>query len=221
MTPADIESLVKRYPSARIVDAKTGKEQDKWRTPIARVAFADLVEAGKKGKFGCALLFPVDAQLQAMSDAGKAARMAKFGNEVPKGFRSPWRKQDENVGKYDGFIAGAFYINVTSTFKPPLVDARGQPLTVNDENIYSGAWVRATVTCYAYDTDGNKGVAFGLNSLQLIAHDERFGGFDPASHFDVIDGVEGLAVGGASAAPAANAASGKPIAAPAAFDEMV
>ena len=42
--------------------------------------------------------------------------------------------------------------------------------------MYSGVWAIASVTFFAYDTNGNRGVACGLNNLMKFKDDEKLGG---------------------------------------------
>lgn len=55
-----------------------------------------------------------------------------------------------------------------------------KPATVPDDKVrdvfYPGAIVRAHLSAFSYDTDGNKGVSFGLNHVQKLAEGERIDG---------------------------------------------
>ena len=60
--------------------------------------------------------------------------------------------------------------------KPPVVVGPNPNIPITDEEeVYGGRWARAQVNAFAYDVGGNKGVAFGLNMIQLLDHDEPFG----------------------------------------------
>ena len=52
-----------------------------------------------------------------------------------------------------------------------------KPAKVEPEKIkdvfYAGAIVRAQLSAFPYDTDGNKGVSFGLNNIQKLAEGEE------------------------------------------------
>ena len=41
---------------------------------------------------------------------------------------------------------------------------------------YSGVYGRASINLYAFNTNGNRGIACGLNNLQLIRAGEPLGG---------------------------------------------
>ena len=42
--------------------------------------------------------------------------------------------------------------------------------------VYSGVYGRASINLYAFNSNGNKGIACGLNNLQLIRAGEPLGG---------------------------------------------
>ena len=42
--------------------------------------------------------------------------------------------------------------------------------------VYSGVYGRASITLYAFNSNGNRGIACGLNNLQLIRAGEPLGG---------------------------------------------
>lgn len=46
----------------------------------------------------------------------------------------------------------------------------------DEEDVYSGMWAILSVTFYAYDVNGNRGVACGLNNVMKYKDGERLGG---------------------------------------------
>ncbi|MBO6210449.1 MAG: DUF2815 family protein, partial [Schwartzia sp.] len=56
-----------------------------------------------------------------------------------------------------------------------IVDASRQPILERSE-VYSGVYGRASINFYAFNTNGNKGIACGLNNLQKIRDGESLGG---------------------------------------------
>ena len=69
----------------------------------------------------------------------------------------------------------AFYINAKTNKKPGIVDKYLREIT-NEEEVYSGCYGRASITFYAYNSNGNKGIACSLNNLQKIKDGERLSG---------------------------------------------
>jgi hypothetical protein len=60
------------------------------------------------------------------------------------------------------------------------VDADLNPILDPDE-VYSGCYGRASLTFYAYNQQGSKGIACGLNNLQKLEDGERLGGVSSAA----------------------------------------
>ena len=60
-------------------------------------------------------------------------------------------------------------------FCPGVVDADRQPIIERSE-VYSGVYGRASINFYAFNVNGNKGIACGLNNLQKIRDGEPLGG---------------------------------------------
>ena len=47
---------------------------------------------------------------------------------------------------------------------------------MNRSEVYSGVYGRASISFYAFNANGNKGIACGLNNLQKISDGEPLGG---------------------------------------------
>ena len=47
---------------------------------------------------------------------------------------------------------------------------------ITRSEVYSGVYGRASISLYAFNSNGNKGIACGLNNLQLIRPGEPLGG---------------------------------------------
>jgi len=47
---------------------------------------------------------------------------------------------------------------------------------LNRSDVYSGVYGRASITFYAFNSNGNRGIACGLQNLQLIREGEPLGG---------------------------------------------
>ena len=69
----------------------------------------------------------------------------------------------------------AYFINANSATAPGIVDADRQPILERSE-VYSGVYGRASINLYAFNSNGNKGIACGLNNLQKIRDGEPLGG---------------------------------------------
>ena len=75
----------------------------------------------------------------------------------------------------DATYKGFYFINANSATAPGIVDAARQPILERSE-VYSGVYGRASINFYAFNSNGNKGIACGLNNLQKISDGEPLGG---------------------------------------------
>lgn len=75
----------------------------------------------------------------------------------------------------DPVYAKMYFINANNSSAPGIVDAARQPIIERSE-IYSGVYGRASVNFFAFNTNGNKGIACSLNNLQKIRDGEHLGG---------------------------------------------
>lgn len=75
----------------------------------------------------------------------------------------------------DPVYANSYFINANSASAPGIVDADCQPI-IDRSEVYSGVYGRASINFYAFNSNGNKGIACGLNNLQKIKDGEPLGG---------------------------------------------
>lgn len=123
---------------------------------------------------------------------------AKFGAtaafstaDVETKYRSPFRRPgsyDPCPEEFKGFIM----LPMFSKNRPvKIADLNLIPIdpVAGADKIYSGMWVHANFTCYAYDAAKQKGVNFGLNSVIKIKDDVPLSGApsDPANDFKNLD----------------------------------
>lgn len=80
----------------------------------------------------------------------------------------------------DPAYADSYFMNANSTTAPGIVDADCQRILDRSE-VYSGVYGRASVNFYAFNSNGNKGIACGLNNLQKIRDGEPLGGKSSAA----------------------------------------
>ncbi|WP_233120646.1 DUF2815 family protein, partial [Boudabousia liubingyangii] len=83
--------------------------------------------------------------------------------------------RDGDIERDDDAYQGAMFVNANSTTQPGIVDANVQPIIERSE-MYSGVYARVTLSFYAFNTNGNKGVACGLRNIQKIRDGEPLGG---------------------------------------------
>lgn len=75
----------------------------------------------------------------------------------------------------DPAYANVYFINANSATAPGIVDSNLNPV-INRSEVYSGVYGRASINLYAFNTNDNRGIACGLNNLQLIRPGEPLGG---------------------------------------------
>jgi hypothetical protein len=174
-------------------------------TPHFRAAFISVFKATSmknadgttnKPKFSVRAAFPPGANLAPLKKEAELAAKEKWGDKIPKTLRSPFRTNEELenpiVGIGDDWVIMSFSANEDR--RPGIVDAKNQDIIADhEEQVYSGAWFRAQVRAFAYETAGNKGVSFGLQNVQKIKDDDPLGhGRIPASKaFEPVEGATG------------------------------
>jgi hypothetical protein len=70
--------------------------------------------------------------------------------------------------------ANSYFINANSATAPGIVDIDLNPI-LNRSEVYSGVYGRASVSFYAFNSNGNRGIACGLGNLQKIRDGEPLG----------------------------------------------
>lgn len=135
-------------------------------------------EGGGEGKYMTNVIIPkdekktVEAINQAIEEAKKAGIVGKWGGKEPKKLELPLHDGDD---KDDAVYDGSFYVNAKSSTRPGVCDKHKEAIT-DEEEVYSGMWAYVSVTFYAYDVNGNRGIACGLNNVMKFKDDERLGG---------------------------------------------
>lgn len=174
-------------------------------TPEFRGAFVQLFKArGMAGqpdstpKFSIKAVFAPGTDLSLLKSEAQAAADEMWGaGKTPKLARSPFRKNGDFENPVPGYPDDAIVMTFSANEdkRPGVVDAQVQDI-VDESQCYSGAYYRANVRAFAYDTAGNKGISFGLQNVQKLRDGEPLGGRVPANKaFDAV-----AAPAGASAA---------------------
>ncbi len=137
--------------------------------------------AGTPDKYTITMLFDKDADLSEMKADAQRAVVDKWGADPtkwPKNLRSPFRDQGEK--EYEGYVAGNICVTASTKDKPEVVDANSNAIVENRE-IYSGARYVASISAFAYDVNGNRGVSFGLGNVKKVKDGKPLGGRTRAS----------------------------------------
>jgi len=156
--------------------------------PETRWSYANVWEAksinGGTPKFSVSLIIPktdtltvskIKAAIEAAYHEGEA-KLKGNGKSVPPlaAIKTPLRDGDIERPD-DPAYANAFFINANSGTAPGIVDA-DRNIILNRAEVYSGVYGRASINFYAFNSNGNKGIACGLNNLQKVRDGEPLGG---------------------------------------------
>ena len=156
--------------------------------PNTRWSYANVWEAksinGGAPKFSVSLIIPksdtktvekIKTAIEAAYKEGES-KLKGNGRSVPalSAIKNPLRDGDTERPD-DPAYAGSYFINANSATAPGIVDAACNPILTRSE-VYSGVYGRASINFYAFNSNGNKGIACGLNNLQKIRDGEPLGG---------------------------------------------
>ena len=139
---------------------------------------------GGTPKYSVSLIIPktdtdtvnkVKAAIPAAYDEGES-KLKGSGKSVPSlsVIKTPLRDGDLERPDDEAY-KNAYFINANSSTAPGVVDADWQPI-IDTSEVYSGVYGRASINFYAFNSNGNKGIACGLNNLQKIKDGEPLGG---------------------------------------------
>ena len=164
----------------------------KVRFSYAHVFEPSAANEGQEKKYSVSIIIPKSDKgtLKRIQDAINEALengKAKFGGKIPKKYKDPLRDGDEER-EDDEVYQDAMFVNANSNTKPGIVDKDLNPI-IDKEEFYSGCYGRASLTFYAFNTNGNVGVACGLGNLQKLEDGESLGGSRSTPDEDFGDSV--------------------------------
>ena len=139
---------------------------------------------GGAPKYSVSLIIPksdtktiekIQAAIQAAYEEGQG-KLKGNGKSVPalSVLKTPLRDGDAERPDDEAY-ADSYFVNANSGTAPGIVDADRNPI-IDRSEVYSGVYGRASINFYAFNSNGNKGIACGLNNLQKIRDEEPLGG---------------------------------------------
>lgn len=152
-------------------------------TGEVRLSYAHVWEPnsiqGGKPKYSVSLIIPkadttIITAIEKAIDAAIDASTAKFGGERPNRAALKLPLRDGDTERDDEAYANSFFVNANSLTPPQVVDENVSPILDRSE-VYSGCYARVSLSFYAFNTNGNKGVACGLGNIQKIRDGEPLG----------------------------------------------
>lgn len=150
---------------------------------------------GSEPKYSCSLIIPksdtetIGKIHAAMEEAKQNGIANKWSGKLPPNLKLPLRDGDIDRPD-DPAYADSFFINASNKEKPGVVDRKRIPIT-DPLTIYSGCYIRASVSIYPFNTNGNRGLAASLENIQFWADGEPLNGRVRAEdEFGALDDVD-------------------------------
>lgn len=182
------------------IQLKKLEKANKLRTSEVRLSYPALLapkamQQGQEPKYSCSLLIPKTdtALVQAIRDCIEFAKQegkALFGGTIPAKFKNETlRDGDEELAlgtKSGEEYKGVYFLNASSRRKPLVLNRRKEDIT-DSEEIYGGCYGIAQLTFFAYNSNGNKGVACAIDAFVKTREGEAFGGAVSKKDFDDLD----------------------------------
>lgn len=161
------------------------KNPTKMVTGIVRLSYANVHEPksinGGTPKFSVSLVIPKSdkksiAAINTAIDAAIEEGRGKFGGKIPNRAALKLPLRDGDIDRPDDeAYADSYFINANSNSAPEIVDKALNPIMSSSE-VYSGVYARVSVNFYAFNSNGNRGIACGLGNIQKIRDGEPLGG---------------------------------------------
>ena len=159
-------------------------EATKVVTGVVRLSYANVWEPvsikGGTPKFSVSLIIPKDDEktldaINAAIDAAIQDGVSKFGGKIPNRAALKLPLRDGDIERDDEAYKGSYFVNANSTTAPQIVDRAVQPILDRGE-VYSGCYARVSINFYAFNTNGNRGVASGLGNIQKVKDGDPLSG---------------------------------------------
>lgn len=140
---------------------------------------------GGAEKYSVSVLIPKDdiatlTKIEQAIDAAIEEGGSKFGGKKPNKVALKTPLRDGDIERDDEAYKEHYFINANSLTQPQIVDMKVQPI-LNRNEVYSGCYARVSLTFYAFNSNGNKGIACGLGNIQKVRNGEPLGGRSSAS----------------------------------------
>jgi len=170
-------------------------------TGVCRLSYANIWQAksinGGVPKYSTSVLIP-KSDIKTVANVKAAIEAAYYEGEsklkgnsktVPSlaSLKTPLRDGDTERPDDEAY-AGHWFLNANSNTAPGVVDANREPVYDTSE-IYSGVYARVSLTFYAFNSNGNRGIACGLQNIQKVRDGESLGG-KPKAEDDFDDGFQ-------------------------------
>ena len=157
-------------------------------TGEVRLSYANLWEPksinGGAPKYSVSIIIPKSdtrtiAKIKTAIEAAYREGETKLkgnGKTVPalSALKTPLRDGDTERPDDEAY-ADSYFINANSATAPGIVDSACETILERSQ-LYSGVYARASVNFFAFNSNGNKGIACGLNNIQKLRDGDPLGG---------------------------------------------
>lgn len=170
-----------------------------------RISFANIWEPkainGGDEKYSVSCLIPKSdkktlARIQKAVEAAKEdGKARKWSGKIPPNLKLPLRDGDIDRPDDENY-EDCFFLNASSKDAPQVVDRKVNPI-LDPMMVYSGCYCNVSVNFYAFNANGNRGVAAGLGNIQFVRDGERLSGKASAdADFDALEDDDEDVLGG-------------------------
>lgn len=157
-------------------------------TGLVRLSYANVWQPksinGGAARYSTSVLIPksdtvtvgkIEAAVKAAYEEGQA-KLKGSGKSVPAltALKTPLRDGDAERPDDEAY-KGCYFLNANSSTAPGVVDLARQPILDTSE-IYSGVYARVSLSFYAFNSNGNRGIACGLQNIQKVKDGPSLGG---------------------------------------------
>ncbi len=129
------------------------------------------MQDGAPKKYSAALLIPKSnkalvKQINAAIENAKLEGVTKWGGKVPPVLKLPLRDGDLEKPDDENY-KGMYWLNATSAQQPGVID-RSKNELLDKTKLYSGCYAMVDINFYAFNSNGNRGIACGLNNIMVL-----------------------------------------------------
>lgn len=175
----------------------TNQNSTKVVTGKVRFSYVNIFNArsfqqGQEPKYSiCLLIDKKDkktlSKIKAAIEAAKQEGIAsKWGGKLPANLKLPLRDGDAERAMEAPEYEGMYFLNANSTQKPGIVDKDLNEI-LDPTEVYSGCYGRASINFFPFNSNGNKGIAVGLNNIQKLEDGEPLGSARASAEEDFAD----------------------------------
>jgi hypothetical protein len=188
---------------------ETEKKTTRYLTPLCRVSYCNVWKPRKDTEIydislimdKPKLLSEIDKKrwnnlkallLETKQEAKMKGIVYTSGIRTTEGYKSEDFYSDPLDGEKNPEYKDKIVIKATSYGRQPEIIDQNKEEIINKADFYSGCYAIASLTAFAYDKNGKKGISFGVQHIMKIKDGEHFvgGAGKAADHFEEIEAKE-------------------------------